>query len=190
MTQRDIEGFTLPSIQYRHRSREFDNTHCRRPIVSVRGTGEIRLLSRTASLSNGPFQPLYPIVGGKGTRQGGGGRETSFKEFPILSFSVAPSTSAPVREMGYRNEWYSVYSRAKLRCSAPTLHRDGAARRAAVASRHWTRSKMGLRRNWKAEFSLYPLSARETPHFLSFSPSFLRYTSAFGLILSCHFAAA
>jgi len=28
--------------------------------------------------------------------------------------------------MGYRNEWYSVYSRAKLRCSAPTLHRRGA----------------------------------------------------------------
>ncbi|KYN07853.1 hypothetical protein ALC62_01183 [Cyphomyrmex costatus] len=27
---------------------------------------------------------------------------------------------APVHEMGYRNEWYSVYSLAKLRCSAPT----------------------------------------------------------------------
>lgn len=56
------------------------------------------------------------------------------------------------------------YVAARRRCT-------GAERRAAVASSHWTRSKMGLRRNWKAEFSLYPLSARGTPHslFLSFS---------------------
>lgn len=62
----------------------------------------------------------------------------------------------------------------------------GVARRAA--SRHWTRSKMGLRRNWKAEFSLYPLSARETPHslFLPFFPPPSLLPSTF---LSCHFAA-
>lgn len=124
--------------------------------------GKIRLLSRTASLSNGPFQPLYPMLAVRERDR----ERTSFKEFPILSFSVASSTLVPVREMGYRNEWYSVYSQAKLRCSASAVA-PGAAPRADVASRHWTRSKMGLRRNWKVEFSLYPLSARGTPRALS-----------------------
>lgn len=75
------------------------------------------IIADRISLSNGPFQPVVSDgCAGARERDIGRGEGRVSKNFQFSAFQWAPSTLAPVHEMGYRNEWYSVYSRAKLRC--------------------------------------------------------------------------
>lgn len=89
-----------------------------------------------------------------------GRKEVSFKEFPILSFSVA----IDVRGRSCCNEWYSVYSRANIsyiaaRFVVVPMHRRLPCRSASKRCSTST-YKMKLRWDWKAKFSLYLLFAR------------------------------
>lgn len=87
-------------------------------------TNKIRLLSQTASLTNGSFQSMYPTVSGnRDEKERGEKREGEFQRISISELFSGTFDIVPVCEMGYCNEWYSVYFRdlsyvVTRRCSA------------------------------------------------------------------------